>query len=72
MEQKELILKAVDYVNDFPARVEEFLKKEGLIEKVNSEKKKLPKTKADLSSLIAKYQLSGNPSIKMFLEDYED
>jgi hypothetical protein len=28
MENKELILKAVQYVNDFPARIEEFLKLE--------------------------------------------
>ena len=57
MEQKELILKAVQYVNDFPARVEEFLKQEDIF--LRAKEKEMKDNKSVLMRIAKERGLVG-------------
>jgi len=64
MSEKDLILKAISYVNDFPTRVDEFLTKEK-----SNKVKELPKTVTELACLLADFKAS-NKSIHEFAKDF--
>jgi hypothetical protein len=65
MEKKELILKAVEYVNDIPARVEEFLAKQ------EPAKKKLPEIEEEFKDFITAWQKYPTHNFHEFFNAYK-